>query len=149
MGRVTLRITGTQLLCQDEHPSLLAALESHNVEVEYQCREGYCGSCRTRLVAGQVDWITEPLAFIQPGEILPAAAGQKAISKSRCNSVQLAGGNQRHHATFFHLHGIQCASEYHQHRASDINHTIANRLNHHSHDKGANRHSGIHRVKEQ
>ncbi|HAF6992006.1 TPA: 2Fe-2S ferredoxin, partial [Salmonella enterica] len=23
MGRVTLRITGTQLLCQDEHPSLL------------------------------------------------------------------------------------------------------------------------------
>ncbi len=31
MARVTLRITGTQLLCQDEHPSLLAALESHNV----------------------------------------------------------------------------------------------------------------------
>lgn len=28
MARVTLRITGTQLLCQDEHPSLLAALES-------------------------------------------------------------------------------------------------------------------------
>ncbi|MDU4171467.1 MAG: 2Fe-2S ferredoxin, partial [Citrobacter freundii] len=26
MGRVTLRISGTQLLCQDEHPSLLAAL---------------------------------------------------------------------------------------------------------------------------
>ncbi|EFG4186152.1 ferredoxin-like diferric-tyrosyl radical cofactor maintenance protein YfaE, partial [Escherichia coli] len=26
MARVTLRITGTQLLCQDEHPSLLAAL---------------------------------------------------------------------------------------------------------------------------
>ncbi|EPV9211021.1 TPA: ferredoxin-like diferric-tyrosyl radical cofactor maintenance protein YfaE, partial [Escherichia coli] len=25
MARVTLRITGTQLLCQDEHPSLLAA----------------------------------------------------------------------------------------------------------------------------
>ena len=64
MARVTLRITGTQLLCQDEHPSLLAALESHNVAVEYQCREGYCGSCRTRLVAGQVDWIAEPLAFI-------------------------------------------------------------------------------------
>ncbi|MDM1729043.1 ferredoxin-like diferric-tyrosyl radical cofactor maintenance protein YfaE, partial [Escherichia coli] len=28
MACVTLRITGTQLLCQDEHPSLLAALES-------------------------------------------------------------------------------------------------------------------------
>nr|VUD22984.1 ferredoxin [Salmonella sp. NCTC 7297] len=44
MGRVTLRITGAQLLCQDDHPSLLVALESHNVEVEYQCRAGYCGS---------------------------------------------------------------------------------------------------------
>ena len=31
---------------------LLAALESHNINVEYQCREGYCGSCRTRLVSG-------------------------------------------------------------------------------------------------
>ncbi|ONG15031.1 ribonucleotide-diphosphate reductase subunit beta [Escherichia coli] len=77
LARVTLRITGTQLLCQDEHPSLLAALESHNVAVEYQCREGYCGSCRTRLVAGQVDWIAEPLAFIQPGEILPCCCRAK------------------------------------------------------------------------
>ena len=71
MGAVTLRITGAQLLCQDEHPSLLAALEFHKVNVEYQCREGYCGSCRTRLIAGQVEWLTEPLAFVQAGEILP------------------------------------------------------------------------------
>ena len=40
MSRVTLRISGTELLCQDEHPSLLAALESHQMAVEYQCREG-------------------------------------------------------------------------------------------------------------
>jgi ferredoxin len=45
--------------------------------VEYQCREGYCGSCRTRLVSGQVDWLTEPLAFIQPGEILPCCCRAK------------------------------------------------------------------------
>ncbi|MGS6235455.1 2Fe-2S iron-sulfur cluster-binding protein, partial [Enterobacter intestinihominis] len=35
--------------------------------VAYQCREGYCGSCRCRLVGGQVDWLTEPLAFISEG----------------------------------------------------------------------------------
>lgn len=58
MARVTLRITGTQLLCQDEHPSLLAALESHNVAVEYQCREGYCGSCRTDW--SQAEWTGLP-----------------------------------------------------------------------------------------
>ena len=34
-------------------------------------------SCRTRLVAGQVDWIAEPLAFIQPGEILPCCCRAK------------------------------------------------------------------------
>ncbi|VEB96196.1 CDP-6-deoxy-L-threo-D-glycero-4-hexulose-3-dehydrase reductase [Cedecea lapagei] len=71
MGRITLSITGAQLTSEEEHPSLLAALESHKVCVEYQCREGYCGSCRTRLLAGEVQWLTEPLAFIQPGEILP------------------------------------------------------------------------------
>ncbi|MGQ7182557.1 hypothetical protein ACUOA5_50665, partial [Escherichia coli] len=33
--------------------------------------------CCTRLVAGQVDWIAEPLAFIQPGEILPCCCRAK------------------------------------------------------------------------
>lgn len=77
MTRVTLRLTGTQLMCQEEHPSLLVALESHRVTVEYQCREGYCGSCRCRLVSGQVEWLTEPLAFIQPDEILPCCCRAK------------------------------------------------------------------------
>ncbi|XPE23449.1 class I ribonucleotide reductase maintenance protein YfaE [Shigella sonnei] len=87
MARVTLRITGTQLLCQDEHPSLLAALESHNVAVEYQCREGYCGLLSHPTGRRQVDWIAEPLAFIQPGEILPCCCRAKAILKSRCELV--------------------------------------------------------------
>lgn len=77
MSRVKLRMTGTELLCQDEHPSLLATLEFHQIAVEYQCREGFCGSCRTRLVAGQVDWLTEPLAFIMPDEILPCCCRAK------------------------------------------------------------------------
>jgi ferredoxin len=29
------------------------------------------------LVSGQVDWLTEPLAFIQPGEILPCCCRAK------------------------------------------------------------------------
>jgi len=77
MNRVTLRISGTLVECRDEHPSLLVALESQQVKVEYQCREGYCGSCRCRLVAGQVDWIAEPLAFINDGEILPCCCRAK------------------------------------------------------------------------
>lgn len=81
MGRVTLRISGTQLLCQDEHPSLLAALESHDVEVEYQCREGYCGSAvpawwRDRLTGLQNRWPS-----FSPVKYCRAVAGQKAILK--------------------------------------------------------------------
>ncbi len=68
---ITLRTSGTQLECHDEHPSLLAALESHRVCVEYQCREGYCGSCRMRLLKGEVSYSAQPLAFVQQGEILP------------------------------------------------------------------------------
>ncbi|NYY78870.1 2Fe-2S ferredoxin-like protein [Escherichia coli] len=71
---------------RDEHPSLLAALESHNVAVEYQCREGYCGSCRTRLVAGGgLDCRT--VSFYSAGEILPCCCRAKAILKSRCELV--------------------------------------------------------------
>lgn len=71
MGKITLSITKATFISQDNHPSLLTALEAHNISVEYQCREGYCGSCRVRLVSGEVDWLTQPLAFIQSGEILP------------------------------------------------------------------------------
>ena len=52
MSRVTLSLSGTEVLCREEHPSLLVALEAHQVEVEYQCRSGYCGSCRCPLGAG-------------------------------------------------------------------------------------------------
>ncbi len=69
--KIKLRVSGAQLECTDEHPSLLALLEANNICIEYQCREGYCGSCRTRLVKGEVSYAGQPLAFIQQGEILP------------------------------------------------------------------------------
>ncbi|MDF7681159.1 class I ribonucleotide reductase maintenance protein YfaE [Enterobacteriaceae bacterium ESL0689] len=71
MKRIFLQNSAVCILCTAEHPSLLATLEAHHVAVEYQCRAGYCGACRTRLLAGQVKWLAEPLAFVQPGEILP------------------------------------------------------------------------------
>lgn len=73
MGRsiITLRTSGKQLECEEPFGSLLLALESHQVVVEYQCREGYCGSCRIRLLNGNVTYATQPLAFIQQDEILP------------------------------------------------------------------------------
>ncbi|MFT2091155.1 class I ribonucleotide reductase maintenance protein YfaE [Paraglaciecola sp. 2405UD69-4] len=51
--------------------SLLETIELHNIEIQYHCREGYCGACRTKLLKGAVEYQTDPLAFIDDNEILP------------------------------------------------------------------------------
>ena len=54
----------------NESESVLEALERANVEVNYNCREGFCGVCRTKLLSGTVEYRIEPLAFIDDDEIL-------------------------------------------------------------------------------
>lgn len=51
--------------------TLLDAMEANGLEVHYHCRNGFCGACRTKLKAGTVTYINEPLAFVRPGDILP------------------------------------------------------------------------------
>ncbi|TPV59900.1 2Fe-2S ferredoxin-like protein [Aestuariibacter sp. GS-14] len=51
--------------------TLLETLESHNIDVQFHCREGFCGACRTKILSGEVDYTTDPLAFIDDDEILP------------------------------------------------------------------------------
>ncbi len=51
--------------------TLLEGLERTGHEVEYQCRSGYCGSCRLKLLAGNVSYPQYPLAFVGPNEVLP------------------------------------------------------------------------------
>ena len=51
--------------------TLLEGLERTGHAVEYQCRSGYCGACRVRLLGGEVRYLESPLAFIAGDEILP------------------------------------------------------------------------------
>lgn len=51
--------------------SLLDNIEQHKIEVHYHCREGFCGACRTKLVSGDVEYTTDPLAYFDDDEILP------------------------------------------------------------------------------
>ncbi|WP_323925716.1 class I ribonucleotide reductase maintenance protein YfaE [Aeromonas caviae] len=55
------------------HPgeSVLETLERHGHHVEFQCRSGYCGACRTPLLAGKVHYAAVPLAFVSQRECLP------------------------------------------------------------------------------
>ena len=51
--------------------NLLEALESQNIDIDYQCREGFCGSCQVQLIEGKVEYTLDPIAFIPDGRILP------------------------------------------------------------------------------
>jgi len=51
--------------------TVLASLEAANVEHVSHCRSGYCGACRCKKKSGSVQYVTEPLGFMRPDEILP------------------------------------------------------------------------------
>ena len=50
--------------------TLLEGLERTGHRVEYQCRSGYCGSCRLKISSGSVSYREPPLAYVAPDEIL-------------------------------------------------------------------------------
>lgn len=61
--------------------SLLESLEAQGVDMHYQCREGYCGSCRVRLLQGAVHYTLEPMAWLNDGEILTCCSIPKTDLK--------------------------------------------------------------------
>lgn len=61
--------------------NLLESLEAQGVQLPYQCREGYCGGCRTDLIEGEVAYLQEPMAWINEGEILPCCCVPKTELK--------------------------------------------------------------------
>ena len=77
-----IRTTDTEFVLR-EGETLLEGLERTGHAVEYQCRSGYCGSCRLRLVSGEVVYSEMPMAFVAAGEVLPcccrAATGEVEV----------------------------------------------------------------------
>lgn len=67
---LSLRKGNVKLDYPADSNNLLEVLEQHKIPIEYQCRSGYCGSCRVTLLKGEVDYLVSPLAFIQHNEIL-------------------------------------------------------------------------------
>lgn len=61
---------GEQSIAHEAGETILETLERGNLEPQFNCREGYCGVCRTTLLTGSVEYILDPLAFIDDDEIL-------------------------------------------------------------------------------
>lgn len=54
--------------------SLLELAEARGLSPEYSCREGHCGSCKTRLLRGAVTYATRPSASVAEDEVLICCA---------------------------------------------------------------------------
>jgi ferredoxin len=65
-----VRLTSGVELEFDSQANLLDTLEQAKQPVHYQCREGFCGACRCKLVSGSIQYLHEPLAFVRQGEFL-------------------------------------------------------------------------------
>lgn len=68
--RYQVALNGGRTLYFQHAQNLLESLEAQGADPQYQCREGYCGSCRVELIEGDVYYYEEPLAFINSNEIL-------------------------------------------------------------------------------
>ncbi|KQU08131.1 pyridoxamine 5'-phosphate oxidase family protein [Rhizobium sp. Leaf453] len=54
--------------------TLLELAEARGLEPEFSCREGNCGTCRTKLVKGAVAYVKQPTAKIDADEVLLCCA---------------------------------------------------------------------------
>ncbi len=76
MKRIFLKISDTRLECQDEHPSCWRRW-SRIISTSNISAAKATAAPAARVWSPAVDWLTEPLAFIQPGEILPCCCRAK------------------------------------------------------------------------
>lgn len=54
----------------DNSISLLRAIEENNIQPEYACRNGFCGSCCAIVRSGKWHYRSDPIAFCRSNQIL-------------------------------------------------------------------------------
>lgn len=69
MSAPTLTYMG-QVYQLDPQKTLLENLEAQNVKVEYHCRDGHCGACRSIIISGEVNYDNFPMAYLKDKEVL-------------------------------------------------------------------------------
>ncbi|WP_275785863.1 FAD-binding oxidoreductase [Pararhizobium gei] len=69
--------------------TLLELAEARGLNPEFSCREGSCGTCRTKLVQGAVTYIKEPTAAIAEDEVLLCSAVPAEQETDDENRIQL------------------------------------------------------------
>jgi ferredoxin-NADP reductase/phenylpropionate dioxygenase-like ring-hydroxylating dioxygenase large terminal subunit len=68
--RVKFAISGVEATWSAAGGTLLELAEEVGIAPAFGCRSAICGTCKTRMIAGAVDYLDEPLADRGQGEIL-------------------------------------------------------------------------------
>ena len=60
--------------------SLLDSIEAQKLDIDYNCRAGFCGSCKCELINGEVELIQtpSPVTPLKEGEILTCCCRPKS-----------------------------------------------------------------------
>lgn len=66
--------SGKEARWQPDSGTLLELAEARGLEPEFSCREGTCGTCKTRLLAGTVTYSKEPSLQVAEDEVLICCA---------------------------------------------------------------------------
>lgn len=79
-GRFSIKLVNSNisLVSTPKDDNLLETLINNSIEVDFQCKEGYCGACKIKKVKGDVIYLTDPIAFKNHDEILPCCCRPKS-----------------------------------------------------------------------
>jgi uncharacterized protein len=62
--------SGRALTWESEHDSILELAEANDLNPDYSCRAGICGTCMCKILEGEVDYQEEPTAAIADDSVL-------------------------------------------------------------------------------
>jgi ferredoxin len=65
-----IKVQGKLIPISQPEKSILENLESGGIDVNYQCRDGLCGSCRCQILSGMVSYQKASLGALKEGEVL-------------------------------------------------------------------------------
>ncbi len=56
---IKFQTSDKNLKWDDRFESILELAEENGIDIEYECRQGFCGTCKVKLLSGEVDMETE------------------------------------------------------------------------------------------
>jgi CDP-4-dehydro-6-deoxyglucose reductase len=114
--QVTLRPQGRTLDVRDDEPILDAALRAH-VNLPHSCKGGNCGSCRARLVSGEVRYPRGMPLGLTADEI---ARGYVLLCQARAASDVVVEAREIRRVTDVEIKSLPCRVERLERLAPDV-----------------------------